>query len=142
MKKATPALLLAGLAVSACLQAQAAEPQATQAQAAIGADNAVMVGIDAKTGKLRPLTAAQARALSAKAAAMPRGQNVFAGVPRTDAQVRASVRHHASGTTSARAPLSSMSQISVTRGADGQLQAREGAPGDAASTPAQQEVSQ
>ena len=70
-EKATPALLLAGLAVSACLQAQAAEPQATQAQAAIGADNAVMVGIDAKTGKLRPLTATEARALAAKAAAMP-----------------------------------------------------------------------
>lgn len=144
MKKATPALLLAGLAVSACLQAQAAEPQANQPQAAAGADNAVMVGIDAKTGKLRPLTAAQARALSAKADRMPRGRvhDAFARVPRTDAQVRASVRHHASGTTSARAPLSSMSQITVTRGADGQLQAREIAPGEAVPAATQQEVSQ
>ena len=142
MKKATPALLLAGLAVSACLQAQAAEPQANQPQAAVGTDNAMMAGIDARTGKLRPLTPAEASALSAKAAAMPRGRNAFATMPRTDAQVRATVRHHASGSTSARAPLSSMSQITVTRGADGQLQAHEGAPGDAVPTATQQEVSQ
>jgi hypothetical protein len=143
MKKATPALLLAGLAVSACLQAQAAEVQPNQPQAAAGTDNAVMVGIDAKTGKLRPLTAAQARALSAKAASMPRGpiHGAFARVPRTDAQVRATVRHHASGITSARAPLSSMSQITVTRGADGKLQAHEVAPGDALPATTQQEVS-
>lgn len=142
MKKATPALLLAGLAVSACLQAQAAEPQANQPQAAVGTDNAVMVGIDAKTGKLRPLTAAQARALSAKAANMPRKPvpAAFATVPRTDAQVRATVRHHPNGATSARTPLSSMSQVSVHRGADGQLIMAEGHPGDSA--PAmQQEVS-
>jgi hypothetical protein len=142
MKKATPVLLLGGLALAACLQAHAAEPQATQPEATADAGNALMVGIDARTGKLRPLTAAQARALSAKAAAMPRGHNAFATVPRTDAQVRATVRHHASGTTSARAPLSSMSQISVTRGADGQLQAHEGAPGDAVPAATQQEVSQ
>ena len=142
MKKATPALLLAGLAVSACLQAQAAEPQTVQPEAVASADNALMVGIDAKTGKLRPLTAAEVRALSAKAATMPRGRNAFAAIPRTDAQVRATVRRHASGTTSARAPLSSMSQISVTRDADGQLQAHEGAPGDAVPTATQQEVSQ
>ena len=76
MKKATPALLLAGLAVAACLQAQAAEPQATQQPQATAdtADtaNAVMVGIDARTGKLRPLTAGEARALAAKAATMPK----------------------------------------------------------------------
>ena len=96
MKKATPALLLAGLAVSACLQAQAAEPQATQTQAAIGADNAVMVGIDAKTHQLRPLTAAEAKALAAKAAAMPRqarsSSRVTSGRRRTPATTSSATR--------------------------------------------------
>ena len=92
MKKATPALLLAGLAVSACLQAQAAEPQATQTQAAIGADNAVMVGIDAKTHQLRPLTAAEAKALAAKAAAMPRqARSSSIKAPRTPEEARATI---------------------------------------------------
>lgn len=143
MKKATPALLLAGLAVSACLQAQAAEPQTAQPQATADAGNAVMVGIDAKTGKLRPLTAGEARALAARAAAMPRDKHSpFATMPRTDAEVRATVRRHANGGASARAPLSSMSQISVVRGADGRLQSYEGAPGDAVPAATQQEVSE
>jgi hypothetical protein len=139
MKKATPAFLLAGLAISACLQAQAAEPQTE----ATGVDNAQMVGIDAKTGKLRPLTAVEARALSAKAATMQRGRGGFAAVPRSDAQVRATVRRHPNGGTSARAPLSSMSQVSVSRGSNGHMTLVEGHPGDAATpAPAQQEVSE
>ena len=143
MKKATPALLLAGLAVSACLQAQAAEPQATQAQAAIGADNAVMVGIDAKTGKLRPLTATEARALAAKAAAMPRqARSSSIKAPRTPEEARATIRRHANGTMSMRAPLSSMSAVQVVRAADGSLQFSEG-DADAPSVAAQsQEVSE
>lgn len=141
MKKATPALLLAGLAVSACLQAQAAEPQATQPQAAADTANAVMVGIDAKTGKLRPLTATEARALAAKAAAMPRGRgSSFAAIPRTDAESRRTVRHHANGGVSVRVPLSTMNEISVSRDAEGRLRSSEGSPGSA--VPTKQEVSQ
>lgn len=140
MKKATPALLLAGLAVSACLQA--AEPQATQPQDTADTGNAAMVGIDAKTGKLRPLTAAEARALSAKAAAMPRGHgSSFAAVPRTDAQSRLTVRHHANGGVSVRVPLSAMNEMSVTRDAQGRLQSVEGSPGDSAPA-TKQEVSE
>ena len=142
MKKATPALLLAGLAVSACLQAQAAEPQANQPQAAADTGNAVMVGIDAKTGKLRPLTATEARKLAAKAAAMPRGHgSSFAAVPRTEAQSRLTVRHHANGGVSVRVPLSAMNEISVSRDAEGRLQSSEGSPGDSAPT-TKQEVSE
>ena len=137
MKKATPALLLAGLALSASLQAQAAE-----AQAAVGTENAVMVGIDAKTGHLRPLTANEAKALAARAANMPRGRDAFAAMPRTEAEVRATVRRHANGGTSARAPMSSMSEISVTRDASGRLQAHEGTVGQAAPAAAQQEVTE
>ena len=143
MKKATPALLLAGLAVSACLQAQAAEPQATQTQAAIGADNAVMVGIDAKTHQLRPLTAAEAKALAAKAAAMPRqARSSSIKAPRTPEEARATIRRHANGTMPMRVPLSSMSAVQVVRAADGNLQFSEG-DADAPSVAAQsQEVSE
>jgi hypothetical protein len=145
MKKTTFALALAGLAVSACLQAQAAEPQAVQAETAATADNAVMVGIDARTGKLRPLTPTEARALAAKAATMPRrGGSSFAAGPRTDAQSRMTVRHHANGGVSVRVPLSAMNQISVSRDAQGRLQSSEGAPGETAPIApiAKQEVSE
>ena len=122
MKKATPALLLAGLAVSACLQAQAAEPQANQPQAAVGIDNAMMVGIDARTGKLRPLTPAEARALSAKAANMQRQGIAHArSAPRTMEDARATQRRNANGAMSIRAPLSTVTYVQATRSADGRL---------------------
>ena len=142
MKKATPALLLAGLAVSACLQAQAAEPQANQPQAADDTANAMMVGIDARTGKLRPLTANEAKALAARAAAMPRGHgSSFAAMPRTEAEARRTVRHHANGGVSVRVPLSAMNEITVSRDAEGRLQSSEGSPGDSAPA-TKQEVSE
>ena len=146
MKKATSALLLAGLAVSACLQAQAAEPQATQPQAtadATDATNAVMVGIDAKTGKLRPLTAAEAKALSAKAAAMPRQVSKSSTrAPRTPEEARATVRRHADGSMSMRAPLSAMSAVQAVRAADGSLQFLETDGNGAPAAPQSQEVSE
>lgn len=143
MKKATPALLLAGLAVSACLQAQAAEPQATQTQAAIGADNAVMVGIDAKTHQLRPLTAAEAKALAAKAAAMPRqARSSSIKAPRTPEEARATIRRHANGTISMRAPLSAMSAVQVVRAPDGSLQTFETDGNGVPAAPQSQEVSE
>ena len=141
MKKATPALLLGGLAVAACLQAHAAEPQAAQPEATTDAANSAMVGIDARTGKLRPLTAAEVRALSAKSAKMQRGRGSFAAIPRTDAESRLTLRRHANGAVSVRVPLSMMNQISVTRDAQGRLQATEGSPADTAPV-AKQEVSE
>ena len=136
MKKATPALLLAGLAVSACLQAQAAEPQA-----ATGADNAAMVGIEAKTHQLRPLTAAEANALAARAAAMPRVNASWAKAPRTPAEARATLRHYGNS-ASMRVPTSAMSSAQVVRAADGSLQFSEN-DGDALpSAPQSQEVSE
>jgi len=134
MKKATPALLLAGLAVSACLQAQAAEPQA-----AAGADNAVMVGVDAKTHQLRPLTSTEANALAAKAAAMPRATASWAKAPRTPAEARATLRHHGSS-MSMRVPTSAMSSVVATRGADGSLKFSESDGGALPTAPQSQEV--
>ena len=141
MNKATPALLLAGLAIAATLQARAAEPQATDPQATTGTDTAAMAAIDARTGQLRPLTAAEARRLSAKAAAMPHGNNLKARAPRTPAEARATLRRHADGGTSMRVPTSAMSSMLVTRGADGSLIVSEG-PGDTLPTApqARQEV--
>jgi hypothetical protein len=140
MKKATPALLLAGLAVSACLQAQAAEPQATQPQTA-AADNAVMVGIDAKTHQLRPLTAAEANALAARAAAMPRAKGSWAKAPRTPSEARATLRHHGNA-MSMRVPTSAMSAVVATRRADGSLQVTETDGSDQPSAPRSQEVTE
>ena len=141
MNKATPALLLAGLAIAASLQARAAEPQTADPQATADADNAVMAAIDARTGQLRPLTAAEARRLSAKAAAMPKGNSLKARAPRTPAEARATQRRHADGSTSMRVPTSAMSSVLVTRGADGSLILTEG-QGDVLPTApqAQQEV--
>ncbi|MFT3897367.1 MAG: hypothetical protein QM719_06685 [Thermomonas sp.] len=143
MKKATPALLLAGLAVSACLQAQAAEPQANQPQAAVDTGNAVMVGIDAKTGKLRPLTANEAKALAARAAAMPR-QNVANAkrAPRTPAEARATMRRHPNGAISMRAPLSSLTTVQAVRAADGSLQVIENDGDSPTAVPQTKEVSE
>ena len=141
MKKATPALLLGGLALAACLQSHAAEPQAAQTQAADGADNAVMVGIDAKTHQLRPLTAAEAKALAAKAAAMPHSNTSWAKAPRTPAEARATLRRHGSS-MSMRVPTSAMSSVVATRGADGNLQITETAGDDQPSAPRSQEVTE
>ena len=137
MKKATPALLLGGLALAACLQAHAAEPQATQPGATADTGNAIMVGIDARTGKLRPLTAAEVRALSAKAANMQR-QPVASTrkAPRTPAEARATMRRHANGMISMRAPLSSLTTVQAVQAADGSLQFTEN-DGDAPAASAQ-----
>lgn len=140
MKKATPALLLGGLALAACLQAHAAEPQAAQPQAADGADNAVMVGIDAKTHQLRPLTAAEAKALAAKAAAMPRQNASRSRAPRTPEEARATLRRYSDSSASMRVPTSAMSSVVATRSADGTIQLSE-TQGDALPTaPQAQEV--
>ena len=142
MKKATPALLLAGLAVSACLQAQAAEPQANQPQAAADTGSALMVGIDAKTGKLRALTPAETRALAAKAATMPRGKANWALAPQTPAQARATVRKRPDGSMSMRTPISAMSSSQVVRDANGNLIFSEGVGDTLPTAPARQEVTE
>lgn len=137
MRKATSVLLIAGLAVAACLQAQAAEPQA-----AAGTDNAAMVGINAKTHQLRPLTAGEAKSLAARAAAMQRGHASWAKAPQTPAQARTTLKRHGGQSASMRVPTSSMSSAQVTRAADGSLRFSEGS-GDALPTASQsQEVSE
>ena len=135
MKKATPTLLLAGLALTACLQAQAAEPQA----AAGTTDNAVMVGIDAKTHQLRPLTASEANALAIRAAAMSRGNASAAKAPRTPAEARATLRRHG-GSASMRVPTSALSSVTVQRAADGSLQFSESDGNALPAAPQAQEV--
>lgn len=134
MKKAIPALLLAGLAMSACLQAQAAEPQA-----AAGADNAATVGIDAKTHQLRPLTASEANALAVRAAAMPHANASWAKAPHTAAQARATLRRHGSS-ASMRVPTSAMSSAVAVRNADGSLRVNEQAGNDQQPAAPQAEV--
>ncbi len=126
MRLARPASLLSGMALSLCLSAQAAEAPASQkepaSQAQSGAGNDVNVGIDAKTGKLRPLTAAESKALADKANAMQkRGDSQWDKAPKTAAEARATLRTHPGGAASMRVPTDAMSSMTVSRDADGKL---------------------
>ena len=127
MRLARPASLLSGMALSLCLSAQAAETPAPQAkqpvpQAQAGTSNDVNVGIDARTGKLRPLTAAESKALADKANAMQkRSDSQWDKAPKTAAEARATLRTHAGGAASMRVPTDAMSSMTVSRDADGKL---------------------
>ncbi len=124
--------LWCGVALCASFAAQASEapaeatqPVAGQAQA--GTSNDVAAGIDAKTKKLRRLTAAESRALAEKAAAMPRrAGSQWDNAPKTASEARATQRIHAGGAVSMRVPTEAMSQLMVSRDANGQLHFSEG----------------
>lgn len=127
MRLARPASLLSGMALSLCLSAQAAETPAPQAkhpvsQGQASAGNDVNVGIDPKTKKLRPLTAAESKALAAKANAMQkRADSQWDKAPKTAAEARATLRTYPGGAASMRVPTDAMSSMTVSRNADGKL---------------------
>lgn len=143
MRLARPASLLSGMALSLCLSAQAAETPAPQAKQPVpqeqtGASNDVNAGIDARTKKLRPLTAAEGKALADKANAMKkRPDSQWDKAPKTATEARATLRTHAGGAASMRVPTDAMSSMTVSRDADGKLRFSEG---DAHPAPATQEV--
>lgn len=121
MRLASAAIVLSGLALGACFTAQASEPQ-TSAPAEQSASNEVTVGIDAKTGKIRQLSASEIRALQVKAAAMPTNRTLGTRANRvmTPADARKTMRKSATG-MSMRVPESAMSSMSVTQDTNGQL---------------------
>jgi hypothetical protein len=123
----TVAALMAGLTLGSA--AQAAEPQEPAVTEATYAG--VTVGIDAKTGKLRPLTAAESKHLSdamigRTAIGKARPAAGQPNQPRNAAEARATKRVHADGSVSVRVPADQMSQIQATVGADGQVTLYEG----------------
>jgi hypothetical protein len=122
--RTTITALLAGLTLG--FAAHAAEPQ-DQPVTEVTYEG-VRVAIDPATGKLRPLTAAENKALSAamlgkKGKLAPR----YANQPRNAAEARATRRVHADGSVSVRVPADQMSEMKATDGADGQVMLYEGA---------------
>lgn len=128
MKRTGTRVLLSGLALGVCMSAQAAEPQASTKQSPTTevTYSGMKVGIDAKTGKLRPLSVEESQQLDQM---LTQGrQPTFApGMARTfnapddEAAARATVRRHAHGGVSVKLPESQMSTVSLHRDAAGQV---------------------
>ncbi len=120
-----PMWLLASLAVLPAAQAAAgatpaADPQPTSSD--------MKVAIDPATGKIRPLSRGEARALEVQSAAKGRraieplgaGKKGFV-MPATEAEAAATRRVLPSGAVLQQVPESMMSTLQVTRAADGSL---------------------
>lgn len=127
----SPWCLIAGTTLAFAANAgQTPSTQPDQArvdQAPVGAGNDVNVGIDPRTKKLRPLTAAETKALAEKANAMAkRSDSQWDKAPKTAAEARATLRTHAGGAQSMRVPTDAMSAMTVSRDADGRLHFSEG----------------
>lgn len=122
MKRIGSALWLSGVALGLCFSVQAAEPQSTQHVTVAG----VKVGIDAETGRLRPLTASESAQLDQaltqgqQAKVAPGMAKTFAA-PRDAAAARATARKSAHGGVSVKVPESLMSTVVAHRDASGQL---------------------
>ena len=117
----TIAVLLAGLTLG--FAAQAAEPQEQVTDVTYAG---VRVAIDPATGKLRPLTAAENKALSDAMLKSPRTARV-GNQPRNATEAGRTRRVHADGSVSVRLPADQMSEVGATVGADGQVTLYEGA---------------
>ena len=122
MKRIGSALWLSGVALGLCFSVQAAESQSTQHVMVAG----VKVGIDAETGRLRPLTAGESAQLDQaltqgqQAKVAPAMAKTFAA-PRDAAAARATARKSAHGGVSVKVPESLMSTVVAHRDASGQL---------------------
>lgn len=127
------AAVAAGMATHAA--AQTVGPQeSTQAVQETSADS--RAGIDPATGKLRPLTAQERQQLSAQDAKKARrGEPLGAAkkgfvAPATEAEAQAGQRRLANGGLAQQVPESMMTQLVVTRAADGQLRIQHANEGD------------
>lgn len=122
MKRIGSALWLSGVALGLCFSVHAAEPQSTHQVTVAG----VKVGIDAETGRLRPLTASESAQLDQaltqgqQAKIAPGMAKTFAA-PRDAAAARSTVRKAAHGGVSVKVPESMMSTVVAHRDASGQL---------------------
>lgn len=119
-----PLWLLASLAVLPAAHVAAGERTPVDPQPS-SAD--VKVAIDPTTGKIRPLTRSESRALDAQTAAKARrtepmgaGKKGFV-MPATEAEAAATRRVLANGATVQQVPETLMSTLMVTRAADGTL---------------------
>lgn len=129
--------LLSTLALAASAHGQAIPADA--AAPAAGNEDAMVVTVDARTGKLRPATDAEIAALStAAAAAQPSGRVSSAArrswdsMPQTASEAAATMRTRRGKGMAMRVPQSAMSSWTATVDAEGRLLVDEGGNGAAA----------
>lgn len=131
-------LLFAVSAVMCSSSVMAAEP-------APAGDQAMVAGIDARTGKLRQLSDAEVAELSSQAqrqsAAQARSSThpALAAIPQTAAEAEKTLRILPNGLSVASLPLSAMHSMTAELGADGKLVISESEHGHAGGA---QEVSE
>lgn len=121
----TPWLLLAGLTLGGA--AFAGEPQA-----AAGVDSNVSgmkVAIDPATGAIRPMTTVESNKLSATTLAEARAEAKALNKPLNESEARKTMRRRSDGMVSVKAPVSSMTEMRATIGADGKVTTYEAQPG-------------
>lgn len=118
-RRVSPWWLLSGM-VFACM-AVAAEPQTAVTQDITF--SGVKVAVDPATGKLRPLTPSEERALSV---ALLKSGKPFPGQPRNGKEAAATKRVHPDGTVQVKVPASAMSEVRAVQDADGTLRLYEG----------------
>lgn len=123
MKRIGIRLTLSGVALGLCLAVQAAEPPtAPTTEVTI---SGMKVGIDARTGKLRPLTAEESRKLDT-ILTQGRTPTYAPGLARSfqrpvdETAARATAHRNAHGGVSVKLPESQMSTVTLRRAADGQ----------------------
>lgn len=133
--------VLSTLALAAGAHAQVSSEAAPPAVAVAEPGAAMTAGIDARTGKLRALSDAEIRALSAKAAAdaaAPRVRSATSSawdrIPRTGAEAAKTVRILPNGMSVAELPLTAMHSMTVELDHNGQPTLHEGEPGHAHAT--------
>ncbi len=120
----SPWCLFASTALA--LAANAGEPPQKQHDPQAATEGSLAgskVGVDKKTGRLRPLTPAESAELDAQTAAQnkaARGQRQTIRFPSTPAEV-AATRAEAGGIVMEKPAADSLSSVSVTRNADGTL---------------------
>lgn len=132
------AAIAAGMATHAA--AQTADPQkpsqAVQGQSTQQTSADSRVGIDPVTGKLRPLTAQERQQLSAQDAKKARRSEPLGAAkkgfiaPATEAEAQAGQRRLPSGGLAQQVPESMMTQLMVTRDANGQLRIQHAGEGE------------
>lgn len=128
--------LLSTLALAASAHGQAIPADA--AAPAAGNEDAMVVTVDARTGKLRPATDAEIAALSAAAAAQPSGRVSSAArrswdsMPQTASEAAATMRTRRGKGMAMRVPQSAMSSWTATVDAEGRVLVDEGGNGAAA----------
>lgn len=117
-----PVLLFAVSAVLCSAGAMAAEPAPEPA-----ADQAMVVGIDARTGKLRQLSDAEVAELSNQAQQQSRLQvrsttnAAWAAMPQTSAEAEKTLKVLPNGLSVATLPLSAMHSMTAQIGTDGKV---------------------